>query len=272
MGYGIQGLDYEFQDFTATNNKDFSFEDFGDDETFFYEYFQANDQMFVGGDTTGNIYQLETTSSDLVFSEVEKKHVPTAIESKFTSSAWNPFQKEGKECLMPYIDFLVEASPYTTATINFFKDTCQTPYTSQVIDFLPDLNFIATIVDIGLGNPCNINAPGHGLSTGDEIFIYLVEGMKEINSGEEGLPYIINVVDDNNITLDGIDSTAYSAYNTGGSLFFRQFYRTKTWKRAFAGGTGFQHRIMFSSSGVLHPYRLHAMKPWFKAIGKRLLN
>ena len=96
--------------------------------------------------------------------------------------------------------------------------------------------------------------------------------MVEIYSGEEGLPYTVTGVDEDNITLDGIDSTAFTAYTTGGSLFFRQFYRTKTWKRAYAGGIGFQHRIMFSASGAQDPYRIHALKPYFKARGKRLIN
>jgi len=262
LGYGIEGSDYEFQDFSVANNKDFSFEDFGEDETFLSYYFQGNVQLFLGGDTSGFIYQLDITSADLT----------AAIDSTLTSAAWNPFKEEGKECLMPYMDFFVETSPCTTATISFYKDTSQTPYTSQVIDFLPDLNFITLIADIDLSNPCNVNAPGHGLTTGDEIYIYLVEGMTEINSGEEGLPYTVTVVDGDNITLDGIDSAAFTAYTSGGSLFFRQFYRTKTWKRAYAGGIGFQHRIMFSASGAQDPYRIHAMKPYFKARGKRTIN
>lgn len=262
LGYGIEGSDYEFQDFSVANNKDFSFEDFGDDKTFISYYFQGNVQLFVGGDTSGFIYQLDITSADLT----------AAIDSNLTSAAWNPFKEEGKECLMPYMDFFVETSPCTTATISFYKDTSQTPYTSQVIDFLPDLNFITLIADVDLSNPCNVNAPSHGLSTGDEIYIYLVEGMVEINSGEEGLPYTVTIIDEDNITLDGIDSTAFTAYTSGGSLFFRQFYRTKTWKRAYAGGIGFQHRIMFSASGAQDPYRIHAMKPYFKARGKRTIN
>ena len=272
LGYGIEGSDYEFQDFTEANEKDFSFEDFGEDETFLSYYFQENVQLFVGGDISGNIYQLDITSADLT----------TAIDSTFTTAAWNPFKEEGKECLMPYMDFFVETSPSTTATISFYKDTSQTPYTSQVIDFLPDLNFIALIGAISNANPCNINAPQHGLSTGDEIFIYQVEGMinpsvdpsaqKNLNSGEKAAPYTVTVVDEDNITLDGIDTSGWSAYTGGGSLFLRQFYRTKTWKRAYAGGIGFQHRITFSSTGSEDPYRIHAMKPYFKARGKRTIN
>ena len=262
LGYGIQGSDYAFEDFTAGNNKDFSFQDFTDDETFLSYYFQENMQLFVGGDTTGNIYQLDITSADLT----------SAIDSTFTTAAWNPFKEEGKESLMPYMDFFVETSPTTTATISFFKDTSQTPYTSQVIDFLPDLNFIAGIVQIDQANPCNVNAAGHGLTTGEEIFIYLVNGMTEINSGEEAVAYIVTVVDENNITLNGVDSTAFGAYSTGGGLYFRQFYRTKTWKRAYAGGIGFQHRIKFSSEGSLDPYRIHGFKPYFKPRGKRMIN
>jgi len=262
LGYGIQGSDYEFQDFTAANNKDFAFEDFNEDETFQSYYFQENIQLFVGGDTSGFIYELESTSSDL----------SSPITSTFMSAAWNPYKEGGRECLMPYIDFFVETSPSTTATISFFKDTSQTPYKEQVIDFLPDLNFIVSIAGIDQSNPCNVNSPEHGLSTGDEIYIYLVKGMTELNSGEEGMAYTVTVVDENNITLDGIDSSAFTAYTGGGGLYVRPFYRTKTWKRAYAGGIGFQHRIGFDASGDNDPFRIHSFKPYFKPRGRRTIN
>lgn len=262
LGYGIQGSDYEFQDFTVANNLDFAFEDFNNDETFQSYYFQENMQLFVGGDTSGYIYELETTSSDLT----------SPISSKFMSAAWNPFKENGKECLMPFIDIFVETSSTTTGTVSFYKDTAQAPYKSQFVDFLPDLNFIVTIAAIDQSNPCNVNAPQHGLVTGDEIFIYLVDGMLELNSGEEGLPYTVTVVDENNITLDGIDSSAFTAYTGGGGLYFRQFYRTKTWKRVYAGGIGFQHRIGFTASGNDEPYRIHGFKPYFKERGRRTIN
>lgn len=268
LGYGIQGSDWEFQDFTVANQKDFAFKNFNEDEAFNSYYFQEEAQFFVGGDTSGFIYQLETTSSD----------IGSAITSNFTSASWNPFKEAGKECLMPYIDFYIETSPCTTATISFFKDTVQTPYASQVIDFLPDLSFIATISTVTNANPCNVNAPNHGLTTGSEIFIYLVEGLvnpidnKTINSGDMGTPYTVTLVDENNITLDGIDTSGWSAFSTGGGLYFRPFYRTKTWKRAYAGGIGFQHHIGFEASGLIDPYRIHAMKPYFKSRGKRTIN
>jgi len=262
LGYGITGYDYEFQDFTAANNKDFAFEDFGEDETFESYYFQTNVQVFVGGDTTGNIYELETTSADLT----------SPIQATFLSAAWNPFKEEGKECLFPYMDFFIETSPTTTATLFFYKDTMETPYTSQVIDFLPDLNFIASIASIDQSNPCNVNIPQHGLETGDQIYIYLVEGMAEINSGEEGNAYTVTVVDENNVTLDGVDSSAFNAYTSGGNFYWRPFYRTKTWKRAYAGGIGFQHRVGFNSTGAQSPFRIHSFKPYFKARGRRTIN
>jgi len=262
LGYGISGFDYEFQDFSVANNKDFAFEDFGEDETFESYYFQESVQLFVGGDTSGYIYELESTNADIT----------TSITSSFETAAWNPFKEEGKECLMPYIDFFVETSPTTTATISFFKDTMQTPYATQDIDFLPDLNFIVSIVDIDQSNPCNVNAPEHGLTTGDQIYIYLVNGMTELNSGEEGIPYTVTVVDEDNITLDGVDSSAFTAYTTGGSLYWRPFYRTKTWKRAYGGAIGFQHRIGFESSNALGPFRIHGFKPYFKPRGRRTIN
>lgn len=60
--------------------------------------------------------------------------------------------------------------------------------------------------------PCVLNVPGHGYTDGTQVFVDGVNGMTELN----GLYYYITVVDTNNISLNDVDSTGYSAYTTLG--------------------------------------------------------
>jgi hypothetical protein len=260
LGYGNKGLDYTIDDFSVANNLDLSLDQMGEDTLQSY-YWQENSNVLLGGNTTGNVFILESSASDN----------GAAINSSFYSAAWNPFIQENRECKMPYVDLFIDTDPETTAAIEFFKDTDETCYATQDIDFLPPLHFIALINGVDNTNPCNVNSPNHGLSTGEVIFIYGVLGT-EVNSGESEEGYTITRVNDNNFTLDGVDATALSAYSDAGAIYRNRFYRTKTWKRAYAGGTGFQHRIRFTSSGSNRPYRIHSLRPTFKATGKRTIN
>ena len=61
-------------------------------------------------------------------------------------------------------------------------------------------------------NPCQITSTNHNLLTGSVITITGVLGMTQLN----GNTYVITVVDANNFTLNGIDSTAYGTYTSGG--------------------------------------------------------
>ena len=71
----------------------------------------------------------------------------------------------------------------------------------------------ATISAATQANPCSITATGHGFSTGDFITITDVVGMTELNGNE----YTITVVDANTFTLDSTNSTAFTAYTSGGT-------------------------------------------------------
>lgn len=62
-------------------------------------------------------------------------------------------------------------------------------------------------------NPCQITSVSHGLVTGRVISITGVVGMTELND----LSYTITVLDSDNFTLNGIDSTGFTAYVSGGT-------------------------------------------------------
>jgi hypothetical protein len=72
-------------------------------------------------------------------------------------------------------------------------------------------------------NPCVVTIAGHGYSTGDTIMITNVGGMTELNDKI----YKITVIDANTFSLDGIDSTGYSTYSSGGISTKGTFYVAK---------------------------------------------
>ena len=67
------------------------------------------------------------------------------------------------------------------------------------------------IVSASKANPCNINKVTHGLTTGDEVFCSDMVGMTELNNRQ----FKVTVVDPDNFTLDGVDSTAYGTFTSG---------------------------------------------------------
>ncbi len=68
------------------------------------------------------------------------------------------------------------------------------------------------ITGITQANPAVVNAPNHGLSNGNTVYIQNVLGMTEVNN----MSFIITVVDTDNFSL-GVDSSAYTAYTSGGT-------------------------------------------------------
>lgn len=72
-------------------------------------------------------------------------------------------------------------------------------------------------------NPCQITCVGHGLVTGDVIQITSVVGMTQLNDKM----YKVTYVDDDNITLDGVNSSAYTDYGSSGSVTTGKFYILK---------------------------------------------
>jgi hypothetical protein len=70
----------------------------------------------------------------------------------------------------------------------------------------------ATIAGATQANPCEITAVGHGFSTGDLIYIDGVVGMTQLNNRI----YTITSTGADTFTLDGVNSTAYTAYSSDG--------------------------------------------------------
>ena len=335
LGYGATSIDYAAQDFVAANNLDWAARD-ARDETAESFYWSQNSEIFLGGDTSGNVYVMETSNTDN----------GANVDFELKSAGWNPFAPEGVECQFGYLDLYLDSDERTRMNIQFYKNDNEDDYASQKISLLPDLNFLADVSDItinsdpttgfvitqtGAGlatgnefyvygvvgqdwindrkwtvgatvtantlsvdtditsfgsaitgitqaNPAVVTAAAHGFSDGDIIYIVDVSGMTEVNN----LQYTVANSTTNTFELQGVDSSAFTAYSTGGYAFYDylsggqmtelKFYRTKVWKRAYGGGIGYLHSVKITSEGAQRPFKIHAFKPWFKPRGRRTLG
>lgn len=102
---------------------------------------------------------------------------------------------------------------------NFFKDRWQFfnmwprwPTYNQVAP-TPATQITGNIAAITNANPCQITSIAHGLTTGASITIQNVLGMVQLNNNN----YTINVLDDDNFTLIGVDSTTFGVYLGAGT-------------------------------------------------------
>ena len=80
-----------------------------------------------------------------------------------------------------------------------------------------------TITGATQANPCAITIAGHGYTTGQVAMIEGVGGMTQLNSRL----YKVTVIDSNTFSLDGVNSTAFGAYTSGGSCTVGTWYALK---------------------------------------------
>lgn len=96
-----------------------------------------------------------------------------------------------------------------------------------------------TITGATKADPCKITCVGHGMVTGDVVFIEAVEGMTEVNDRV----YTITKTGDDDFTLDGVDSTSYTTYTTGGTANLYRFPSSSYYPEAV---TFFEERLVFA--------------------------
>ena len=80
-----------------------------------------------------------------------------------------------------------------------------------------------TITAASKASPCVLTVPAHGRSTGDVVQVASAGGMTQLNDKM----FTITVVDADNISLNGVDSTAYTTFTSGGSIIVGAFYAAK---------------------------------------------
>jgi hypothetical protein len=202
---------------------------------------------------------------------------------------FNPFQGAGKQFKMSFIDFQMDAniaSPAIAATtIQLFVNSYlgeQANLISTNQELINSSQACGFITAATKANPCQITSPGHSLISGTLIYIANVQGMTQLNSAI----YSITVVDANNFTLDGIDSTGFSTYITGGiwntspvngqtyipgsEYAWYRFYSTQFGQYLRIGLT-YDDNLMNQLATHQTPMELNAMNIWFRE-GGRLIN
>jgi len=265
LGYGGAALDLKLSDFpddeeeAAISELPLNLDDAGDIQINDYVT-DENEEIFLGGDRNGTIYILEEGDND----------AGASIGFELESSAWNPFKEQGTLCQFGYIDLFIETNDQTKLTVKFYKDNEPTQYKTTTVNCLPDINEVAEVSNITKKSPATagitVVAHDHGLTDGDNRYIYGVDGMESINGG----PYEISLVDANTFDIS-VDSTDFDAYVNGGVITELESYSRKVWKRVYAGGTGYQHKINITSSGVGKPVKIYAFMPWFRKKGRRMI-
>lgn len=85
---------------------------------------------------------------------------------------------------------------------------------TNTFELFSNTKISATISGATQANPVVITAAAHGLSDGDEIGIFGVSGMVELN----GNGYTVANKTDDTFELSGVDGTAYTAYTTDGDI------------------------------------------------------
>lgn len=91
-------------------------------------------------------------------------------------------------------------------------------------------DWTAAITGITQANPAVVTVAGHGRSTDDVVYLSGIGGMTALN----GAAYAITVTDTDHFKLDGIDSTGFAAYTSGGTAaLYVQPDETLTWSGEF---------------------------------------
>ena len=101
-------------------------------------------------------------------------------------------------------------------------------------------------------NPCKVTATAHGYSTGKRVIINGVVGMTQLNNSTGGGYFTITVIDANDFTLNGVDSTGFSAYTSGGYLLD---------KMLLLGAVAFYQGRLYHAYSDTYPESLWGSKP-----------
>lgn len=262
LGYGSFAIDLTYDD--LLNLGDPTYNDPFADQTFNDLRLQADTEVFLGGDQIGRILALNQGGDDL----------GVDIDFEVVSAGWNPFTAEGKQAQLGYVDLYLDADENTDFTVELYVDDINTPYATQSMNCLPNLGFQADIVNITNANPAVFNAPSHGLTTGTQIYMYGVNGMVDpvTNTGVNGGPFTVTVINSNNYSIAGLDTTTYSPYESGGQVVEREFQNVRCWKRVYAGAKGYQHFIKIINSDNNDVLNFHGFMPWFRPVGNRIIG
>lgn len=136
---------------------------------------------------------------------------------------FNPYQTQGKQFKISHIDFQIDSDESVVSipalTVQMFVNSYLGEQANiggrqeLLVNSSLTSNFIRRT---NRANPCQVTCDNHSLTTGQVIRIADIIGMTQLNSSVSGLNYTITVTDADHFTLNGIDSTAFNTYTSGG--------------------------------------------------------
>ncbi len=126
----------------------------------------------------------------------------------------------------------------------FDKDTLEESY--------PAREATKAITGATQANPCAITAVAHGYSTGDEVYLDGIGGMAELNDQT----YVITKTGADTFTLDGVNSTGFTTYTSGGTAA-RTYFRCDA---AATPSTSAPNVITWTNMGAEYGYWIYVYK------------
>jgi hypothetical protein len=196
---------------------------------------------------------------------------------------FNPIQDKGYQLKSSFTDFQTDASPNAEITVNMYVNS-----SLGTVANLPVFNGNLSTAQGQSGrmtnatqaNPCVIMSVHHGLQTGRQLTIGNVLGMTELNGGL----YTITVVDLNTFSLDGVDSTGFTAYSDSGywwTMDVNPFYvpgSRYAWHRFYSNVFGqyityeltYNDRLMNTPITHISDFQLNGMTLYLKPAGRMI--
>lgn len=234
------------------------------------EWIQITGAIFTTGDPGFNsrVYQIRVVTPDeidIFFWDGNSINVTLSTADYIGNGAiillpniniqtkdFNPYQAKGSQLKLSYVDFLMDAFPQGIITVNVILNASSNISGNVEVGnnkVESGLNLFGSITNASQSNPAIITSPNHGLRTGNSITINDVVGMTELNT----LTFTVTYINGNTFSLDGVDSTGFTTYITGGNWQSnnQNLYipgSNYAWHRFFATCTGQFIRLQLTYS------------------------
>jgi ubiquitin-activating enzyme E1-like protein len=224
------------------------------------EWIQITNAVFSTGDPGFNnrIYQIATVDKDTIAIYFwQNGDVPVTLDPSnyvggglitlfpvmdIQTKDFNPYQAKGSQLKLSYIDLLVDAFPQGLVSINVITNASNNNRSNIIVgnNKVEDgLYLFGAISNISQSNPAVITSANHGLRTNNSVTITNVVGMTQINN----ITALVTYINANQFSLQGVDSSAFSAYITSGN------WQSNTQNLYIPGSNYAWHRFFATCTG-----------------------
>lgn len=185
---------------------------------------RAQDQRFLNMITFGNVQSVQSSVPLTATADAVTADIAVGAHTLYYGGLTIAFSAGSVSGLLPLTDYYVYADDPNLAggAVTYMASTTLITVASSKDRYLvgairtPISSISAAVSAATQANPCAITTgAAHGMTTGDQVTFSGVVGMIQLNT----LPAAtITVTGANTLTLNGIDSTAFGAYVSGGTM------------------------------------------------------